>query len=118
MISPENSKLRNAVGCVAFLLFIPIFLLVKIIATPFEKPIDRTPDEVVGLLVGFLEGTVEDWDWDDFMGISIADPRLEDIRERAFFLQGDKDVEPLKELIADAKAIAENDRAARHNPVS
>lgn len=118
MISPENSKLRNAVGYVAFLLFIPIFLLVKIISTPFEKPTDRTPDEVVGLLVGFLEGTVEDWDWDDFTCCPIADAQLEEIRQRAVALEGDKDVEPLKELIADAKAIAENDRAARRNPVS
>jgi len=43
---------------------------------------DRTPEDVVELLESVLDGTLSDVDWDDFISIEIADPRLERVRGR------------------------------------
>jgi hypothetical protein len=40
-----------------------------------------TKQEVTRYIQDFLDGTGEDWDWDDFNGIPISnDPHLEQIR--------------------------------------
>lgn len=93
----------------AAIFIVPVLLIVKLVMMPFEKPFNRTPEEVVGYLRDFLEGTGGQWDWDDFASIPIADPRLEDIRQRVSALDlpmSDADVGPLTELIAEAEAIA------------
>ena len=64
----------------------------------------------------FIDGTDGDWDWDwdNFTTIPIADARLDDIRERLAALDvplSEADVGPLKELLAEAEAIAATDRA-------
>jgi hypothetical protein len=64
----------------------------------------RTPDEVVGYLRAFIEGTGGDWDWDDFVSIPIADPRLDSIRERASRFP-DMGLAELKELLREAEAL-------------
>lgn len=42
----------------------------------------RTPQQIATLMTGFLEGTNE-WAWDDFESVPLADPFLETIRQRA-----------------------------------
>jgi hypothetical protein len=42
----------------------------------------RTPQELATLIAGFLEGT-DEWAWDDFESVPLADPFLESIRQRA-----------------------------------
>ena len=110
LISPENSSLRNVAG-VAFVLFaIPIIIVVKLIVTHFEKPIDRAPDEVVRLLRDFHDGTGHDDDWDDFVSVPIADPRLESIRERAWGLNLPVDAKGFGELklfLEEAEAVVQ-----------
>jgi hypothetical protein len=100
---------------VACIFIVPVFLVIKLVTMPFEKPFNRSPDEVAQYLRDFLDGTGGKWDWDDFISIPIADPRLEDIRERAAALElpmADQDTAPLKDLIAEAEAIAAHDQAA------
>lgn len=62
-------------------LVVPIALLAQLL--PSKKTIDRTPEEVVGFIEGFLEGTSGEWDWDEFESVPITDPMLEGIRIRA-----------------------------------
>ena len=93
----------------------PIFIVVKILIKPFEKPAKVSADEVVTYLRDFLEGTGGAWDWDDFISIQIADPRLEAIRKRAFALRlppQDEDLALLKDLLSEAEAIAASRNAA------
>lgn len=109
LISSESSIWAKAFGAVLLVFVVPIFLVVKLILLPFEKPIQRTPAEVAKYLRDFLHGTGGDWDWDDFVSIEIADPRLDDIRERAAALElpmPDTDTAPLQALVAEAEALA------------
>ena len=94
---------------------IPIVLLIKLVTKPFERPMKRSPEEVARYLRNFLDETGGDWDWDDFISISIADPKLENLRERAAALDlpmRDGDTGPLRELVKEAEAIAASDRTA------
>jgi hypothetical protein len=112
LISSESPLWAKAFGALLFVFVVPIFLVVKLIILPFEKPIQRSPQQVAKYLRDFLEGTGGDWDWDDFVSIEIADPRLEDIRERAAALElpmPDTDTAPLKALVAEAEALAAQD---------
>lgn len=89
-----------------------MFLLVKLVMMPFEKPRNLSAGQVVDYLKGFIDGTDRDWDWDNFTTCPIADPRLDDIRDRvtAFDVPlSDADVAPLKALLAEAEAIAAED---------
>ena len=108
LISPENSLLRNVAGVAVLMLAIPIMIVAKLIITPFEKPVDRSADEVVRFLRDFHNGTGDDYDWDDFISVPIADQRLESIREKARAL--DLPIDPrgfadLKLLLDEAEAI-------------
>jgi hypothetical protein len=107
--------LANGFGCVASIFILPVFLIVKLVMMPFEKPRTLSPEEVIGYLHGFLEGTDGPWDWDNFTTMPIADTRLDDIRERVAALDvplSEADIGPLKALLAEAEAIAAADRAA------
>ena len=89
--------------------------MIKLVTLPFEKPFNRSADEVAQYLRDFLNGTGGDWDWDDFISIPIADPRLEDIRERAAALDlpiADQDTALLMTLIAEAEALAASNPTA------
>jgi len=81
---------------------------------PFQRPMQRSPDEVARYLRDFLHGTGGPWDWDDFTSIPIADPRLEDLRQRAIALDlpmADDETAPLKALIAEAEMIVDDQQA-------
>jgi hypothetical protein len=69
---------------------------VKLLVWPFERPIRRTPREVAEILRDYLDGTVSDGAWDDFICVPIADPRLEAMRNRCIHLEEEfpPDVQP------------------------
>lgn len=113
LVGSENGILRNVIGCGALIFMVPVFLVIKLVTMPFEKPVNRSSVEVAQYLRDFLDERGGEWDWDDFISIPIADPRLEDIRERATALALPlADTAPLKDLIAEAEAIAAYDRTA------
>ena len=108
-----RNRVANGIGCIAATFIVPVFLIVKLVMMPFEKPFNRTPEEVVGYLKGFLEDSGGPWDWDDFTSNPIADPRLEDIKQRVAALDvplSEADIGPLNALLAEAEAIAATDR--------
>jgi hypothetical protein len=47
-----------------------------------NKKVDLTREQVAVTIQNFLDGSGGQWDWDDFLSFQIADPRLEEIRER------------------------------------
>jgi len=104
LIDPENTVWRKAIGCLVAVFIVPIGVLAALLATPFARPIKRTPEEVVSCLRDFIEGTGGPWDWDDFVSIPIADPRLEAIRKRASKFP---DVGPgeLEALLSEAEVL-------------
>lgn len=105
--------LANMAGCIVAIPLLPVFLVVKLVMMPFEKPSNLSPEQVVDYLKGFLEGTDGPWDWDDFTTIPIADPRLDDIRDRVAALDvplSDADIGLLKALLAEAEAIVAADQ--------
>lgn len=103
---------------VMFVVLAPIilfFILLKIVLLPFERPMQRSPDEVARYLRDFLNGTGGPWDWEDFISIPIADPRLEDLRQRASELDlpmTDDETAPLRVLVTEAEMIALDQQAA------
>ena len=101
--------LANGLGCVAAIFILPVFLLIKLVMMPFEKPKTLSAEQVVDYLKGFIDGTDGDGDWDNFTTQPIADPRLDDIRDRVAAVDIpliDSDLILLKALLAEAGAIA------------
>jgi hypothetical protein len=47
-----------------------------------------TPIEAANVIEAFLAGTGGEWDWDDFMHVKIADPRVDVIRQICSDLHG------------------------------
>lgn len=67
-------------------------------------PARRTPQDVMSLIRGFLEGTDESA-WDDFESVPVADPYLESIRQRAIPMgPPDANRAGLRDLLAELKA--------------
>jgi len=67
-------------------------------------PTRRTPDAVASLLNGFLDGT-DEWAWDDFESVPLADPFLESIRQRAIPMgPPNPDTTDLRNLLAELKS--------------
>jgi hypothetical protein len=81
------SSLSWLVGSALGLILLPIALLVKLLVWPFERPIRRAPHEVAGILHAYLDETLSDTSWDDFVSVPIADPRLEAMRDRCLHLE-------------------------------
>ena len=107
LISLQNTFWQNAWGVLAAAVLIPVALLLKLVTWPFERPMKRTPEEVVGYLRDFIEGSSGDWDWDDFVSIPIADSRLDSIRERASrFPKPEVGLAELDAVLREAEALA------------
>ena len=110
LIAAENTLWQNAWGVLAAAILIPIVIVLKLVTIPFERPIRRTPDEVAAYLRDFIQGTGGDWDWDDFVSIPIADPKLESIRARARdYPATENGLAELKALLREAEALMSQD---------
>jgi hypothetical protein len=48
---------------------------------------DPTLEEIDKIITNFLQGTGGEWEWDDFTGIPLRDPKLDKIREEYADLQ-------------------------------
>ncbi|MEP9361126.1 hypothetical protein [Sphingomonas sp. KR3-1] len=115
LIARENSLPQNLLGALLLLLLVPAIVLVAIFALllrPFTRPAERSAAEVARYLRDFRDGTGGEWDFDDFIGERIADPRLESIRKRAAGLENICDPEALTALIAEAEALGAHDEPA------
>jgi hypothetical protein len=108
LISSDNSLLRNVAGVAVAMLVIPTALLAALIVAPFARPVKRSSVEVLRFLRNFHDGTGDDYDWDDFTSVSIADAELEVIRASAASLDlpmSDDGLQSLKALIAKTEAM-------------
>ncbi|WP_242919684.1 hypothetical protein [Caulobacter sp. CCUG 60055] len=64
----------------------------------------RTPQAIASLINGFLNGT-DEWAWDDFESVPLADPSLESIRQRAIPMgPPDADEAGIRGLLAELTA--------------
>lgn len=61
--------------------------VVAVVSAVLRLREERTPDEVATYLRNFVHGGGGEWDWDEFISLPIADPRLEDIRQRALAVE-------------------------------
>nr|WP_313393607.1 hypothetical protein [Brevundimonas diminuta] len=76
--------------------------------------VHRTPEEVAQYLRDFIDGTGDEWDWDDFASVTIKDQALESIRHRAIRAEPLKaDIEQLRKLLAEAEALCAKPSNAR-----
>lgn len=116
LVARENSVPQNLLGGLILLLLMPLIVLGAVLAAllrPFTRPAERSAEEVVRYLRDFREGAGGEWDFDDFLGERIADPRLESIRKRANRLEDVHDPDALAALIAEAESIAARDDLSR-----
>jgi hypothetical protein len=66
----------------------------------------RTPEDVARYLRDFIEGTGDEWDWDDFASVTLEDQALDSIRQRATRNEPMKtDIQLLLQLLAEAEAL-------------
>jgi hypothetical protein len=114
LIAREYPVWRNALGCVGLILFVPLLLILALIAlilSPFQRPRALSAEEVAQYLRDFIDGTFDALDIDDFIPVPLADPRLESIRAKALrWLEGKEEVD-LGALLAEADAVTADDRA-------
>ncbi len=95
-------------GAAFAIILIPIVIVVRLIAIPFDKATERSPAEVLSYLRNFYDGTGDDYDWDDFTSVSISNAELEDIRASAASLDlpmGDGELSSLRALIGKVEAM-------------
>jgi hypothetical protein len=106
----QRSNDWHITGPMAILLLpiaIPVALFFAISGIGRYK--DRSAQDVAGFIQDFIEGTGGDWDWDDFISVSIKDPKLESIRKQASMIDlptTAADIEILKELLAKTEQLA------------
>lgn len=89
---------------------IPVALFFALLAVfGIGKYADRSPEEVAGFIRDFIEGSGGNWDWDDFISVTIKSPELESIRSDASWVElplTPAGVDELKGLLAKAEALA------------
>lgn len=118
LVDPQNTRWQNLLGCLAAVVIVPASIVVKLATLPFERPIYRSAEEVARYLRDFIEGTGSHWDWDDFEHMSIADPELEAIRDRASRVREPIDSggwATLRGLLAEAETLARRGAATSAN---
>lgn len=101
--------MRNALSVAAKALLVIAALPVALLAGLFGSREKRTPDEVAAYLRNFIDGKGEEWDWDDFTSIPIADQTLEAIRQRAAAVElpvTDRGLTTLRELLGETDRLA------------
>ena len=103
----QRGSTHAITGWMAVLL-LPVALPLVFLASvwPGKKTVDRTPEEVAGLIDDFTDGTGSDWDWDNFESLSITDPTLDALRQEAIKVGPPyEDVERLRSIAARARAM-------------
>jgi hypothetical protein len=109
LLSDKRTWWQNAIGCLAAPLIVPVAIVAAIVMIPFNRPIERSAEEVAASLRDFLEGTGDGWDWDDFTSIQIADPDLDSIRGRATRIPlplTEEGLATMQQLLEEAEALA------------
>ncbi|WP_145201485.1 hypothetical protein [Sphingobium sp. B2] len=110
-----SNPLINGIGCILGFVLLPAFIILKLIMMPFEKGAHRSPTYVARYIRDFIDNTSGEWDWDDFISIPVADPRLEAIRAAACDVSlpcGDEELAELEVLFEEAQRLAQQNRAA------
>jgi len=78
------TRLLDTLARLGFVLLLPVLLPVLMIVALIDglltKPVKRSPRTVAQLLRRRLAGEQSDGEWDDFVCLRIADPRLESVR--------------------------------------
>jgi hypothetical protein len=88
---------------------VPLAAVAGLFSWVFGIKAKLSATEVATYLRDFIEGRGEDWDWDDFRSVAIADPRLEDIRHRAAVIDlpcTDEGLKTLRGLLVEAERLA------------
>ena len=74
----QNWTFLRILNLAVFLLVSPLVLLMVVVSQMFARPLERSPDEVIGFLANEIEGQSEFRDWDDF--ISVPTPTQSSMR--------------------------------------
>jgi hypothetical protein len=82
-----NRTLATAGKVILVALIVPVALVVTAVTALLGIKAKRTPAEVASVLRDFADGKANGMAWDDFTSVPIADPRLEDIRNRALAIE-------------------------------
>jgi hypothetical protein len=101
--------MRNLLSVAAKALLVIVALPVALLAGLFGSREKRNPDEVAAYLRNFIDGKGDDWDWDDFISVPIADQTLEAIRQRAAAVElplTDRGMATLRELLGETEHLA------------
>ena len=62
----------------------------------------RTPEEVANTIEGFVNGTGDQWAWDDFISIRLSDPGLEAVRQKCVAIRDEFPPSDPKAYCSDA----------------
>ena len=105
----ETPPMRNVFSVAAKTLLVLVALPVAVLAGLFGSRERRSPDEVAAYLRNFIDGQGDEWGWDDFISVPIADHTLEDIRQRAAAVElpvTDRGLATLRELLGETERLA------------
>jgi hypothetical protein len=82
---------------------LPVALIASLLSR--DKGEQRTPAEVAGFISDLVEDSSGKWDWDVFENTPIADPKLDEVRQRAIPLgPPNPDKDGLRLLLAEMRA--------------
>jgi hypothetical protein len=101
--------MRNVLSIAAKALLVIVALPVAVLAGLFGSREKRNPDEVAAYLRNFIDGKGNEWDWDDFTSVPIADQTLEAIRQKAAAVDlpvTDRGLATLRELLGETERLA------------
>jgi len=101
--------MRRAIAAIGKILLVLVALPVAVVVGVFAYPKRRGADEVASYLRAFINGGGDEWDWDDFTSVPIADPELDSIRRRADAVElpvTDGGALVLRDLLAEAERLA------------
>lgn len=113
----NHMRIIQSLKSLVLLPFLAIGVPLALVSRFFENKVERTPEEVEGVLKEMAAGTVSDDMWDDFLSIPIRDARLDKIRERTevlwayeefqakneagYYILNDKGISELHAIISD-----------------
>ena len=85
-------RLKTAAALIATLPYIVVivvpFLILKLVTMPFERSRRLTPEQVAAFLQKCISGTATEGEIDYFISVDIADPTLNEVKDREGALYG------------------------------